>query len=201
VPPRDFVPIKEALQGLRKPCTYSHVRRLIREGQVAGRKVDGFGGDARVKMLVSRKSLRAHLNKESSRASNRRRNAWPLYTTYKAMVGRCHYPSYPSYKTYGAEGIKVCPEWAPGGKETDKGYFKFLGYVCALPGFGKQDDEGRNYQLDRIDNSKGYEPGNVQWSSRADQSKNRRKYRRKKSVEQAHADLDEAAYQAAQNAP
>ncbi len=34
-----------------------------------------------------------------------------------------------------------------------------------------------DHTIDRIDNDKGYEPGNIQWATAAEQKKNRRAYK------------------------
>lgn len=79
---------------------------------------------------------------------------------------RCFYPENISYKNYGGRGITVCDEW--------KDSATFLKYL--------DDELGRcpqGHTLDRIDNDGNYEPGNIQWSSRADQGLNRRPRRKK----------------------
>lgn len=52
------------------------------------------------------------------------------------------------------------------------GFHSFHDFMEAL---GPKPDP--SYELDRIDNSKGYEPGNVRWVSRSDQMENRRSTR------------------------
>ena len=80
---------------------------------------------------------------------------------YVAWVGakqRCTNPRVKQFKDYGGRGIKVCAEWL-------HDFAAFFAHVGPCP-------PGRS--LDRIDNSKGYEPGNVQWSTRQEQAVNRR---------------------------
>ena len=57
----------------------------------------------------------------------------------------------------------MCDEWK-------NNYFAFYDYVSQLDRFG---EEGMT--LDRIDNEKGYEPGNVRWATQAEQNKHKRK--------------------------
>lgn len=84
------------------------------------------------------------------------------YMTWDAIRHRCYYPSQASYKNYGARGITMCDEW-----KND--YFAFYDYVSKLDRFG---EEGMT--IDRIDNDRGYEPGNVRWATRAEQNRHKR---------------------------
>lgn len=83
------------------------------------------------------------------------------YASWTGMNDRCHNPSTPAFQQYGARGITVCPEWRfPDGLQS------FLAHIGGMPAPG--------LSVDRIDNSKGYEPGNVRWATRQEQSRNRR---------------------------
>jgi hypothetical protein len=76
-------------------------------------------------------------------------------------VRRCHVPGSTSYENYGARGIAVCNLWrAPGG------FAEFYRHVGPRP--------TPAHTLDRIDNNRGYEPGNVRWATRRDQRLNSR---------------------------
>ena len=87
------------------------------------------------------------------------RGKTPEYDIWKAMKQRCANPNCKEFKDYGGRGITVCAEWA-------KDFGAFIASVGRRPAKG--------LTLDRIDNSKGYEPGNVRWATRAEQSRNRR---------------------------
>lgn len=105
----------------------------------------------------------------SSRADPRRRingKYTPTYLTWDAIMHRCCYPNHVSYKDYGGRGITICDEW-----KND--YFAFYDYVSKLDRFG---EEGMT--IDRIDNEKGYEPGNVRWATRAEQNRHKRNSKR-----------------------
>lgn len=81
----------------------------------------------------------------------------PTYISWAAMVTRCRNAKNPGYKKYGANGIDVCPQWA-------SSFEQFLRDVGERP---------VGMTLDRIDNAKGYFPGNVRWATPHEQSKNR----------------------------
>lgn len=83
----------------------------------------------------------------------------PEYRAWISMIDRCYTPTSTSYDRYGAVGVTVCDEWRAS-------YEAFLSHVGRMPTPG--------LQLDRIDNERGYEPGNVRWASRTTQSRNRR---------------------------
>jgi hypothetical protein len=82
----------------------------------------------------------------------------PVYQSWLGMVARCTDPSNPSYPSYGAAGITVYAPWV--GSFQD-----FNSYVGPKP--------TPNHSIDRIENSKGYEPGNVRWATKLEQTLNR----------------------------
>jgi hypothetical protein len=85
----------------------------------------------------------------------------PLYYTWRNMIQRCTNHKHTAFHRYGGRGITVYFPWQVSEK-------KFYEYVSTLPNFGK-----RYYTLDRINNDKGYQPGNLRWVTMADQNKNR----------------------------
>jgi len=91
-----------------------------------------------------------------------RHSKWntPEYRAWHNMIQRCHNPENTGYYNYGNRGIKVCDRW----RYSFKNFFEDVG---AKP--------SPELTLERIDNDKGYEPGNVVWIDRECQANNRRK--------------------------
>lgn len=78
------------------------------------------------------------------------------------MKSRCYNAHNKSYRNYGGRGIEICEEWK-------KDFEAFRDYVKVLPHYGEEERT-----LDRINNDGNYEPGNVRWATKVEQSNNRR---------------------------
>lgn len=88
----------------------------------------------------------------------------PLYLVWLNMMHRCYQPRNKSYQNYGKRGIIVYDEW--------KSPSEFISYVSSKLG----PKPSPKHELDRIDNDGNYEPGNIQWATKAEQSLNRRNH-------------------------
>jgi hypothetical protein len=80
------------------------------------------------------------------------------YRAYWAAQQRCTNPKNPRYPSYGGRGIK----------------FKFTSFEQFMEEVGPR--PSAKHSLDRIDNEKGYEPGNVGWRTDGEQIANRRRF-------------------------
>lgn len=83
-------------------------------------------------------------------------NAWTN------LVARCTNPNRPDYRYYGGRGITVCERW-------------LNSFAAFVEDMGIRPD-GRS--IDRIDNARGYEPGNCRWATKDEQMQNTRATRR-----------------------
>lgn len=84
-----------------------------------------------------------------------------IYRVWAGMINRCVDPNNGSYSRYGGKGVGVCLEW-------QHSFDSFYAHVSILPFFNLS-----GYTIDRIDNSKGYFPGNVRWVTMAQQCRNK----------------------------
>lgn len=83
----------------------------------------------------------------------------PEYRAWSGMIDRCERPSFSQFANYGGRGITVCAEWR-------HDFAAFLAHVGPRP--------SDKHSIDRIDNARGYEPGNVRWATRTEQNRNKR---------------------------
>ena len=81
-----------------------------------------------------------------------------LYWVWANMKARCTNPNRPDFYMYGGRGVKYCERW--------KSFEAWLEDVGPRPA---------GCTLDRIDNSKDYEPGNVCWRTPKQQANNTRR--------------------------
>lgn len=85
----------------------------------------------------------------------------PLYRVWAGMCTRCYNKKEKAYRFYGARGVTVCSRWRGRG-----GFEKFLADMGERP--------SDQHQIERKRNSRGYEPSNCIWATRAAQTVNKR---------------------------
>jgi DNA-binding XRE family transcriptional regulator len=81
----------------------------------------------------------------------------PEYNAWWNMIARCGNPNNVMYHRYGARGISVCQRWLDD-------YENFFHDVGKRP--------SSRYSLERKNKDGNYEPGNVKWATRREQSRN-----------------------------
>lgn len=77
------------------------------------------------------------------------------YKSWASMMTRCEWAASKNWQHYGAKGIRVCEKW-----RDFSGFYEDMG------------DRPDGCSIDRIDGSKGYEPGNCRWATREQQNLN-----------------------------
>src|ERR1700730_9999813 len=80
------------------------------------------------------------------------------YKIWYGMVARCTNPRHPGYPSYGGRGIGVCARWRD----------DFMAFFADL---GPRPSPG--HSLDRLDNTRGYEPDNCRRATRSQQQRNK----------------------------
>lgn len=94
-------------------------------------------------------------------SSTHKQTASGHYSRWRNMMDRCYNERCVAYPDYGGRGILVCDAW-----------HDIEVFVAELP-----DGYFDGAEIDRIDNDGHYEPGNVQWSTRQENTSNRRSNR------------------------
>jgi hypothetical protein len=98
------------------------------------------------------------------------------YSCWRSMLQRCLNPNHPAFANYGGRGITVCQR-----RHDFRNFYADVGDVPA------------GLSIDRIDNNRGYEPGNVRWATAREQLLNRRPFKRERRRAQLEDILTYAA--------
>lgn len=80
------------------------------------------------------------------------------FNSWYAARSRCHRTEDRNWRNYGGRGIFMAPEWF-------MDFDAFLAYIGPKPS---------GTSLERIDNDRGYVPGNVRWATYVEQAANQR---------------------------
>lgn len=97
-----------------------------------------------------------------------------LYKIHQGILSRCCNPDNPAYDNYGGRGIGVCDRWMSVTTFVEE-IERSIGPRPSNPaGWSAR---SAYWSLDRIDNARGYEPGNVRWADPLTQRRNARQER------------------------
>lgn len=86
----------------------------------------------------------------------------PEYNSWRGMIERCTNPRSIGWKRYGGRGIEVCERWR-------NSFIAFLSDLGPRP--------TARHTLERSNNNRNYEPGNVSWALPPVQARNKRNNR------------------------
>lgn len=114
-----------------------------------------FGGNLTSGTSASCGCLRDEIASVTSRSHGLSKSA--EYKVWAGIKRRCLNPNDKAFTNYGGRGITICRRWADS-------FEAFLQDMGPRP--------SAQHSIDRIDNAKGYEPGNCRWASRFEQQAN-----------------------------
>ena len=126
-----------------------------------GREVEVFAARAKSGNTKSCGCLSVERKREIVKARNKTHGLTrhPLYSIWKAIKSRCGNKKDKDYSRYGGRGIFICEEFR-------NDFMCFFEHVMSS---GWRE----GLQIDRIDNDKGYEPGNLRFVTSKENNRNR----------------------------
>lgn len=131
---------------------------FVRPCATCGAPIETNAGHiARGRRLHCSRACNAKANLLRKGATRHGQSGSPTYNSWAGMLQRCQNPAATKYPEYGARGVTVCDAW-----QSFQNFYDDMG--ARPPGT----------TIDRIDGSKGYEPGNCRWASRQQQQSNLR---------------------------
>lgn len=140
----EFLPDKSKFSKFRCVCDCGAVKVIFAQSLIRGATVS-CGCYQREKGAVS---MLRHGHSGKGRTKT--------YNSWAGMMDRCEWGGHPTgYARYGARGIRVDPRW--------HAFENFLADMGERP---------PGTSIDRIDNARGYGPGNCRWATRAQQALN-----------------------------
>lgn len=105
---------------------------------------------------------RAEINRElAKRNITHGMSGTKVHDIWVSIKQRCYNENNPSYFRYGARGITMWDKWINDSTA-------FIDYILSLPNYHP------SLTIERIDNNKGYIPGNLEWANMHKQSANQR---------------------------
>lgn len=99
------------------------------------------------------------VDKQVSRLSTHHMSKSKVHRAWTNIKSRCYNPNNTYYHRYGGRGIKMHEPF----KESFEAFYAEI---------GDPPEDSYKWSVDRIDNQKGYEPGNMRWATAAQQVRN-----------------------------
>lgn len=110
------------------------------------------------RVLNGRKRLHCGCQTDKGKSRTHGMRNSPEYASWSAMKVRCLDPDNKDYPRWGGRGVTICQAWIDS-------FVAFYEHIGPRPA---------GTTLDRINNERGYEPGNVRWATASEQQRNRR---------------------------
>lgn len=153
------VRVRELLDGKSNSCrscaTRLRILALPKEARVAMARHAASAATAAVRAKVAADPLRKQFGSDAVNA---------ILNIAAGAKQRCTNPNSRAYADYGGRGVEF----------RFPSVRAFAEWVLMNVGFRPS----ASHSLDRIDNNRHYEPGNLRWATRSEQARNKRAYRR-----------------------